>query len=227
MKKLSEMSISEMLATAQDGMNLFIEESEDKPMKTKTQDAWEESKHPRDNDGKFSSGNGGAKSETSGNKWKNFKPFESAGKWQEKNQERLNYIHSVAKKTNPMVSRNHATRMFRKHSTPEEQENLKKYEEELSKLDKLAKQEEALHWHRMDTDKEYAEEMSKRYGYDEDLKTNGASGQDTAPEQEEAKMDKREVVREIMAIAAKPENFKNTYEFEQVADLLRRFGFAF
>lgn len=60
-----------------------------------------------------------------------------------------------------------------------------------------------------------------------DLKTNGASGQDTAPEQEEAKMDKREVVREIMAIAAKPENFKNTYEFEQVADLLRRFGFAF
>lgn len=58
-------------------------------------------------------------------------------------------------------------------------------------------------------------------------KTNGASGQDTAPEQEETKMDKRDVIREIIAIAAKPKNFKNTYEFEQVADLLRRFGFAF
>lgn len=58
-------------------------------------------------------------------------------------------------------------------------------------------------------------------------KNNGASGQDTAPEQEEGKMDKRDVIREIIAIAAKPENFKNTYEFEQVADLLRRFGFAF
>lgn len=63
--------------------------------------------------------------------------------------------------------------------------------------------------------------------YERFEKNNGASGQDTAPEQEEGKMDKRDVIHEIMAICAKPDNFKNTYEFEQVADLLRRFGFAF
>ena len=63
---------------------------------------------------------------------------------------------------------------------------------------------------------------------EKDLKTNGASGQDTAPEQEEAKMDKREVVREIMAIAAKPETeFKGGEEekVETIAKLAEKIAY--
>ncbi len=46
------MSIHEMLESAEDGMNLFIEEADH------AGDEWDESKHKRDAEGKFTSGGG-------------------------------------------------------------------------------------------------------------------------------------------------------------------------
>lgn len=59
MKKLSDMSITEMLASAEDGMNLFIEEISP----ATAQDEWAESKHKRDAEGKFTSGGAAKKGE--------------------------------------------------------------------------------------------------------------------------------------------------------------------
>lgn len=53
-EELSDMSITEMLENAEDGMNLFIEEADH------AGDDWDESKHKRDADGKFTSGGGAA-----------------------------------------------------------------------------------------------------------------------------------------------------------------------
>lgn len=59
MKKLSDMSITEMLKSAEDGMNLFIEEISP----ATAQDEWAESKHKRDAEGKFTSGGAAKKGE--------------------------------------------------------------------------------------------------------------------------------------------------------------------
>lgn len=76
-KKLSEMSITEMLESAEDGMNLFIEEAEDNMDITQANDAWNESDHPRKKDGKFApkgQGESGKASETKNTETKKCQP---------------------------------------------------------------------------------------------------------------------------------------------------------
>lgn len=135
----------------------LTKESEVKPMKKDIQDAWEEGKHPRDKDGKFTNGGGstsGAKKEMSPKTEKDYKGYTI---YREDDKERGNgqalfYVF----------------------------EGRKILKQNLSSEEKA---------------KEYIDNLNK---------TNGQGAKDASPEKEEAKMDKREVIREIMAISARP-----------------------
>jgi len=186
-------------------------ESEVKPMDKKTQDAWEESKHPRDNDGKFSSGNGGGKSGISYKSNSLAKEHKENKIKLQKSENGKGYVLPSGEVVYPKDKGLLKTRL------KEDSEMLSDAQEKLARYKKVAEARKEHNiktpWPFTDTiedvkgsidylkqDSEYTKELLKEFE-----KTNGASGQDTAPEQEEGKMDKREVVREIMAICAKPD----------------------
>lgn len=146
---------------------------------------WEESKHKRDSDGKFSSGGGSASSKAEG------KP---EGKKQE-GEKTKPAEHFTDEQFVGQVERNKIIK------------NIEYYKGLLKKAQKypdLSKDIEKKI-------KGYEKQLSKIKGIPgwdsgEDLssKNHGNSGQDAATGKENETMDKREVIREIMAVAAKP-----------------------
>lgn len=203
-KKLSEMSITEMLESVEDGMNLFIEEA------GHAGDDWDESKHKRDADGKFTSGGGAInKGITS---WQT--RIDKAGnKTEFKNVEYKGYTAEI-RKNGKVVE---YTTNFKPDGY-----NGGFYKGNASNAEVAEKVIKAMIERKLGNKKE-AEKLEKealernQKSNLESTKTNGTDGISAAPEDKEnTKMDKRKVIEEIMAIAAKPaDEFKDGKE-EQI-----------
>ena len=143
-------------------------------MKKKASDAqWEESKHKRDSDGKFSSTGGGTASGKSKSAKKN-----------------INYRYPKIQKDGDIYH------VFYANGTKSKQFDSEK---------------EA---------KKYSEWVASQDNEDLGSKNHGNSGQDAATEKEN-KMDKREIIREIMAIAAKPADQFQGGEEEKVETIAK------
>ena len=193
-----------------------FEEKESDEMKQKVTDAkWEESKHKRDSDGKFSSTGGGAKSkkEESSPKEYTFEELKdrfgddlslvlksSAKVVNIKNDEEVESFFKKADKMKDELGRLKVDQ-FKKDFNEADQKEYARQEDEMRKYGDNLK-ERYLNapsnvW------EDYVKAHNKYFASDLSSKTNGVGGKDAAPNKEN-EMDKREAIREIMAISAKP-----------------------
>lgn len=198
-EELSDMSITEMLENAEDGMNLFIEEADH------AGDDWDESKHKRDAEGKFTSGGGAAeiKRKQEERAAKKAEIERRAGKFE------AGTAYKKAMENNPND---------KQAAMIAEARSLSKWSKTAYANPQSAK---SVFFTRA-SQNDYIKQMGR--GWLEDIfnsvkgtKTNGTDGISAAPEDKESiKMDKRKVIEEIMAIAAKPaDEFKDGKE-EQI-----------
>ena len=198
-EELSDMSIPEMLENAEDGMNLFIEEA------AHAGDDWDESKHKRDAEGKFTSGGGATeiKRKQEERAAKKAEIERRAGKFE------AGAAYKKAMENNPNDEQ--AARVA-------EARSLSRWSKTAYANPQSAK---SVFFTRA-SQNDYIKKMDR--GWLEDIfnsvkgtKTNGTDGISAAPEDKESiKMDKRKVIEEIMAIAAKPaDEFKDGKE-EQI-----------
>lgn len=190
-----------------DAMELGKIEEQGENMNGVAKDAeFDESKHKRDSDGKFSSTGGGSK-EGGTDLHKKYVDI------RRKNNELNKALETLEKSSNE-----HLFSDLAKKTRESSLENIKNQNKEISRLsDEISKAKET------DSDRKQKLGMAKRLlslakknGYkdvigtlnkkinDLSSKNHGNSGQDAATGKENKTMDKREVIREIMAIAAKP-----------------------
>lgn len=184
---------------------------------------FDESKHKRDADGKFSSGGGSAstKSESKNSKKESMeKAYAEFRQYQHSEQGRKERwdIENGKSKIGPMAYYKQKTTEFaKKHGIdPEEFRDFH--------FDKISAEGER----REQQKKNKFQHMLNRLDNDLSSKNHGNSGQDAATEKEKTNMDKREAIREIMAIAAKPaDQFEGGEEekVETIAKLVEKIAY--
>lgn len=226
-----------------DAMNLEgkFEEKESEEMKQKVTDAqWEESKHKRDSDGKFSSTGGGSKStKTEGNKADALKKaYADLKKYQGSAAGKKDAVALRDGQKNPSAHYEELMATFSKKYGLDPQEFKDYHFEQIveegkakQKEPKILKDGDIYHVFyangtkskQFDSEKEakkYSEWVAAQDNEDLGSKNHGNSGQDAATEKEN-KMDKREIIREIMAIAAKPADQFQGGEEEKVETIAK------
>ena len=177
---------------------------------------WEEGKHKRDSDGKFSSGNGGggAKEDKAASpKELSFEQLKdrfgdnlslvlkSAKKGNIYSHEEIESFFKKADKMKDELGRLKVDQFKRDFNEADQKEYARK-EDEMKKYGDNVK-ERYLNapsnvW------EDYVKAHNKYFASDLSSKNHGNGGQDAATGKENETMDKREIIREIMAVAAKP-----------------------
>lgn len=181
-------------------------------MKKNANDAnWEEGKHKRDSDGKFSSTGGGAKG--SGNVTEAIKKnvnnyYDITKKIEEehmKNSPTKEDPFSIPYSVQVNLMRNNIPIKHGKSTHGREFSYVEKAPEGWKKIKGTTTQPAGYSWYENHSFKDNPKEHKQILVKDTDLssETNGDGGKHAAPNKEN-EMDKREVIREIMAISAKP-----------------------